>query len=125
MAQSLNTAYGHFKGQTVEEFEEDSVYFGCDVDRPGAEGMCDMAEIYYDYYFNEERRWDNPEGWDLTDPYWHGPGANSSEFCPTIPEERGMLPSDYWSPEDWEEWEAEQEFLAWKEEGGNWRDENT
>ena len=144
MAQPLNTAYGQFMRQDDNEFY-DLCEEGNDFDRPGAEGMCDIAQIYYDYYFNDKRRWDNPEGWDPEDPYWHGPDYYSTGICPTIQKETPMLASDYYSVEDWEEYEIDQEHeeqyqrqhnignswtyfadaLLYKIEGEEWRDANT
>ena len=122
MAQPLNTAYGQFMGQDDKEFYNELWEQGNDFDRPGAEGMCDIAQIYYDYYFNDERRWDNPEGWDPEDPYWHGPDCPTG-ICPTIQKET-ILSSDYYSAEDWEEYEMDQEYEALEQEysiGDNWR----
>tara|TARA_B100001094_G_scaffold317491_1_gene359960 strand:+ start:523 stop:954 length:432 start_codon:yes stop_codon:yes gene_type:complete len=130
-----------FKGQTTEEFEDDWGYSFNDCDRPGDEGRLDYGEIYFDYYLNDERRWDNPSGWDPEDPYWHGPDYYPSGFCPTIPQESPMLTSDYYDDQDQEEWEIQQEYDAqydigdvWtyladalinKIEGEAWRDANT
>tara|TARA_B100000902_G_C27105243_1_gene810806 strand:- start:366 stop:749 length:384 start_codon:yes stop_codon:yes gene_type:complete len=115
----------NFKAQD-EEFEDDYQYFGCDFDRPGAEGMCDLAEIYYDYYFNDERRWDNEENWDENDDY----------FNPSL-----LGPTEHYDDQDQEEWEIQQEYEAqydigdvWtyladvlidKIQGEEWRDRNT
>ena len=75
------------------EDEFDSDYYGNDYDRPGAEGMNDLAEIYFDYYFNDERRYDNPEGWDSDDEYWHPLG----QF-------------EHYDEQDWDEYEIESEY---------------
>jgi hypothetical protein len=106
MAQPLNsTAYGHFK---FNPEEEDFVY--SDVDRPGDEGRFDMAEIYYDYYLNDQRRYDNPEGWDSADEYWYGPNNYPTGIRPTIYQEQPITATDYYSVEDWEDWEMEEEY---------------
>ena len=79
-----------------DEFEFDSDYYGCDYDRPGAEGMNDLAEIYFDYYFNDERRYDNPEGWDSDDEYWH-PLEQLGQF-------------EHYDDQDWDEYEIDREY---------------
>jgi hypothetical protein len=107
MAQSLNsTAYGHFNFNPEEEHWEDY----SNVDRPGDEGRFDMAEIYYDYYLNDQRRWDNPEGWNPEDEYWYEPDYYPTGFRPTIHQVSDESDIDYYSVEDWEDWEMDQEY---------------
>ena len=115
----------NFKAQD-DEFQDDYIYFGSDCDRPGAEGVYDLPQIYYDYYFNDERRWDNEENWDPDDDY----------FNPSL-----LGPAEHYDDQDQEEWEIQQEYEAqydigdvWtyladvlidKIQGEEWRDANT
>tara|TARA_B100001115_G_C15522105_1_gene247625 strand:- start:119 stop:478 length:360 start_codon:yes stop_codon:yes gene_type:complete len=119
MEQPLNTAFGHFIDQDDAEFYDD-------FDRPGAEGVYDLPQIYYDCYFNDERRWDNEEYWDPDDEY----------FNPSL-----LGPTEHYDDQDREEWEIQQEYEAqydirdvWsyladvlinKIRGEEWRDANT
>ena len=106
MTQSLNsTASGYFN---FKFNPEDNLY--SDVDRPGDEGIFDLAEIYYDYFLNDKRRWDNEEEWDCHDPYWHGPYYYPAGFRPTIHQEQPDYATDYYSADDWEDLEMEQEM---------------
>jgi hypothetical protein len=126
MAQPLSSAYGHFMVQNDAEFLNQLSEQGNDCDRPGAEGVYDLSQIYYDYYFNDERRWDNEEGWEPDDDY----------FNPSL-----LGPTEHYDDQDQEEWEIQQEYEAqyhigdaWtyladvlinKIKGEEWRDANT
>lgn len=146
MAQSLiqmGISPNVMRQQNDEEFYNELWEQGNDCDRVGAEAIYDQSHIYYDYYFNDSRRYDNPEGWNPNDPYFLGPENYPDGFCPTIPEE--TLASDYYDETDYEEYQMQQEYLEYisaedrisdnwryiserllsKIEGEAWRDANT
>ena len=115
----------NFIGQNDEEFYNELWEQGNDCDRVGAEAVYDLPHIYYDYFLNDDRRYDAPENWDLeNDPYFLGPDNLPTGFCPTIPEEPPMLASDYYDETDYEEWQMEQEYELISAEdrlSNNWR----
>ena len=98
MAQSLNSvAFGRFIGQDDKKFQNELWDMGNDVDRPMAEAVYDLPQVYFDYYFNDERRYDNEEGWNSEDDY----------FNPDMLDE-----FEHYDDQDIEEWEIQQEYEA-------------
>lgn len=99
MTHLLNSfAFGQFiAGEDDKKFYNQLWEQGNDMDRPGAEGVYDLPHIYYDYYFNDERRWDNEGGWNSDDSYFN-------------PDMFGKY--EQYDDLDIEEWEIQQEYEA-------------